>query len=55
MLQLFHGEHGARNWRRLLSDPEFIDRHGAHSLQAAARAFTIRRTGWGDATASAAA
>ena len=43
MLQLFHGEHGARNWRRLLSDPEFIDRHGAHSLQAAARAFATRR------------
>jgi hypothetical protein len=40
---LFHGQHGARNWRRLLSDPDFIARHGAHSLHAAARAFTTRR------------
>jgi tRNA-dihydrouridine synthase A len=39
LLGLFHGEHGARNWRRLLSDPAFIARHGAFSLQAAARAF----------------
>ena len=43
MLPLFHGEHGARNWRRLLSDPQFIDRHGAQALHAAARAFTTRR------------
>ena len=42
MLQLFHGEHGARSWRRLLSDPEFIERHGAQALQSAARAFTTR-------------
>jgi tRNA-dihydrouridine synthase A len=48
MLQLFHGEHGARNWRRLLSDPAFIDRHGAQSLQAAARLFAARRTDWAD-------
>jgi tRNA-dihydrouridine synthase A len=55
MLQLFHGEHGARNWRRLLSDPELIDRHGAQSLHAAARAFTTRRTDWVEAAASSAA
>ena len=52
MLQLFHGEHGARNWRRLLSDPTFIDRHGAQSLQAAARAFTTRRADWAEAAAT---
>jgi tRNA-dihydrouridine synthase A len=43
LLGLFHGQHGARNWRRLLSDPDFIARHGAHSLHAAARAFVTRR------------
>ena len=43
LLGLFHGQHGARNWRRLLSDPDFIARHGAHSLHAAARAFATRR------------
>jgi tRNA-dihydrouridine synthase A len=52
MLPLFHGEHGARNWRRLLSDPEFIDRHGAQALHAAARVFTTRRTDWAEAAAA---
>lgn len=52
MLPLFHGEHGARTWRRLLSDPAFIDRHGAHALNAAARLFTARRTDWADALAA---
>jgi tRNA-dihydrouridine synthase A len=55
MLQLLHGEHGARNWRRLLSDPRFIDRHGARSLHAAARAFAGRHSAWSDAAASPAA
>jgi tRNA-dihydrouridine synthase A len=54
MLGLFHGEHGARRWRRLLSEPTFVDQHGAHSLQAAARAFTLRRADWMDAAVSAA-
>jgi len=52
MLQLFHGEHGARNWRRLLSDAEFIDRHGAQSLHAAARTFAVRRIDWNAAAVS---
>jgi tRNA-dihydrouridine synthase A len=55
LLGLFHGEHGARNWRRLLSDPAFIERHGAQSLHAAARAFSARRTDWAEAAASPAA
>jgi tRNA-dihydrouridine synthase A len=32
MLGLFHGQHGARNWRRLLSDPDFVAREGAQAL-----------------------
>jgi hypothetical protein len=52
MLQLFHGEHGARNSRRLLSDPAFVARHGAQTLHAAARLFTARRIDWSDAPAS---
>jgi tRNA-dihydrouridine synthase A len=55
VLGLFHGQHGARNWRRLLSDPDFIGQHGAHSLHAAARAFTARRTDFADASAAPAA
>jgi tRNA-dihydrouridine synthase A len=43
LLGLYHGEPGARHWRRLLSDPAFIERHGAQSLHAAGRAFTTRR------------
>jgi len=52
MLQLFHGEHGARNWRRMLSDPQFIDRHGADSLHAAAQAFATRRLDRGEEAAA---
>jgi tRNA-dihydrouridine synthase A len=55
LLGLFHGEHGARNWRRMLSDPAFIEQHGAQSLHAAARAFTARRTEWAGVAASPAA
>jgi tRNA-dihydrouridine synthase A len=55
LLGLFHGQHGARNWRRLLSDAEFIERHGAQSLHAAARAFAARRLDLVDAAASPAA
>ncbi len=54
LLGLLHGEHGARNWRRLLSDPAFIERHGAHALQAAARAYAARRTGWSASAVSTA-
>jgi tRNA-dihydrouridine synthase A len=43
LLGLYHGQHGARNWRRLLSDPAFVGRHGAQALQAAARAFAAHR------------
>jgi tRNA-dihydrouridine synthase A len=43
LLGLYHGEPGARNWRRLLSDPAFVARHGVHSLRAAARAFAAHR------------
>ena len=46
MLQLFHGEHGARNWRRMLSDPQFIGRHGAQALQAASRLYSVGRATW---------
>ena len=35
MLGLFHGLPGARNWRRMLSENEFLDRHGANVLQQA--------------------
>ncbi len=42
MLQLYHGGHGARRWRRMLSDPAFIASHGAHSLDAAARLYSTR-------------
>jgi tRNA-dihydrouridine synthase A len=39
MLGLLHGQRGARAWRRLLSDPLFLETHGAESLRlAAARA-----------------
>jgi tRNA-dihydrouridine synthase A len=53
LLGLYHGEPGARNWRRLLSDPQFIARHGAHALHAAARAFTTRRAERSDAVEQA--
>jgi tRNA-dihydrouridine synthase A len=38
MLGLYHGSRGARQWRRLLSDPRFLEREGAGCLRAAARA-----------------
>ncbi len=44
LLGLYHGQRGARNWRRLLSDPAFIEQHRAQALQAAARLFTMHRT-----------
>jgi tRNA-dihydrouridine synthase A len=36
MLGLLHGQRGARTWRRLLSDPLFLQQHGKDSLRAAA-------------------
>jgi len=36
MLGLFHGQRGARTWRRLLSDPIFLQQHGPDALRAAA-------------------
>jgi tRNA-dihydrouridine synthase A len=35
-LGLFHGLSGARQWRRRLSDPAFVDRHGVDALRVAA-------------------
>jgi tRNA-dihydrouridine synthase A len=35
LLGLYHGRPGARQWRRWLSDPAFLDRHGAAALRAA--------------------
>ena len=35
MLGLYHGQRGGRHWRRLLSDPAFIEREGANALAAA--------------------
>ncbi|MBV8211566.1 MAG: tRNA dihydrouridine(20/20a) synthase DusA [Burkholderiaceae bacterium] len=37
LLGLLHGQPGARAWRRLLSEPVFLDRHGSGALRAAAR------------------
>jgi tRNA-dihydrouridine synthase A len=37
MLGLLHGRRGARTWRRLLSEPLFLQQHGADSLRAAAQ------------------
>lgn len=37
MLGLVQGERGARQWRRQLSDPQFLAAHGADALLAAAR------------------
>jgi tRNA-dihydrouridine synthase A len=39
MLGLYHGQPGARKWRRLLSDPDFVTHEGAQVLVAAQRAF----------------
>lgn len=36
MLGLYHGVPGARQWRRCLSDPKFLETHAAQSLLAAA-------------------
>ena len=38
MLGLYLGQRGARQWRRLLSDPAFLDEHGAGALIDAQRA-----------------
>jgi tRNA-dihydrouridine synthase A len=35
-LGLFHGQAGARAWRRSLSDPHFVAAHGVNALRAAA-------------------
>ena len=37
MLGLYQGQRGARQWRRLLSDPVFLAREGVHALSAAHR------------------
>jgi tRNA-dihydrouridine synthase A len=39
MLGLYQGQRGARNWRRMLSDPVFLAREGGNALAAAAFAF----------------
>lgn len=39
MLGLYQGRPGARAWRRMLSDPAFLEREGRHALTAAACAF----------------
>jgi tRNA-dihydrouridine synthase A len=39
MLGLYHGQPGARQWRRLISDPDFVAREGAQALAVAQRAF----------------
>ncbi|MFN9805071.1 MAG: tRNA dihydrouridine(20/20a) synthase DusA [Betaproteobacteria bacterium] len=38
MLGLYHGQRGGRHWRRMLSDPQFIDAQGSGVLAAAASA-----------------
>ena len=43
VLGLYHGQRGARSWRRLLSDPAFVAGHGANALRAAARLFAAQR------------
>src|SRR6267143_816595 len=44
MLGLLHGQRGARAWRRLLSDPAFLQQYGRDSLRAAACASDAPRT-----------
>ena len=39
MLGLYLGQPGARAWRRMLSDPAFLEREGVGALAAAARVF----------------
>jgi tRNA-dihydrouridine synthase A len=43
-LGLFHGEPGARAWRRSLSDPHFVAAHGVDALRAAARRPALRHS-----------
>lgn len=38
LLGLYLGQRGARQWRRLLSDPDFLQRHGAQALAVAQQA-----------------
>lgn len=42
MFGLYHGVPGARDWRRLLSTPDFVQTHGAESLVAAMPRFSER-------------
>jgi tRNA-dihydrouridine synthase A len=42
MLGLYQGQAGARAWRRMLSDPAFLEREGVDALMAAACAFPAR-------------
>ncbi|MFN3565442.1 MAG: tRNA dihydrouridine(20/20a) synthase DusA [Burkholderiaceae bacterium] len=44
MLGLYLGRPGARAWRRMLSDPEFLAREGAGALAAAAHVFAAHRS-----------
>jgi len=44
MLGLYQGRPGARAWRRMLSDPAFLEREGAYALEAAGIAFNARHT-----------
>jgi tRNA-dihydrouridine synthase A len=39
MLGLYQGQRGARRWRRMLSDPDFLRQHGVAALDAAGHAF----------------
>jgi tRNA-dihydrouridine synthase A len=39
MLGLYQGQRGARRWRRMLSDPDFLRQHGVGALDAASHAF----------------
>jgi tRNA-dihydrouridine synthase A len=43
MLGLYHGQRGGRHWRRLLSDPAFIEAAGARVLAAAQASFDPAR------------
>jgi tRNA-dihydrouridine synthase A len=42
MLGLYQGQPGARHWRRMLSDPDFLAREQGQALSAAAGAFGAR-------------
>jgi tRNA-dihydrouridine synthase A len=43
LLGLYHGQRGGRHWRRLLSDPAFIETEGARVLAAAQASFEPAR------------